>query len=92
MKHRHTSEELSLLISYLALIGIWFAIPSVNLLINRDSRWPYALAILGVMVIILMVLYAVQWRVLFPKSAAQHQEEYTLADYDKIKQCRCHGY
>jgi len=57
---RHTSEELSLLISYLSLIGIWF-------------------------------VYLVQWRVLFPKSAAQ-RDDYTLADYDKIKQCRCHGY
>ena len=88
---RHTSEELSLLISYLSLIGIWFAIPSVNLLINRDKRWPYALALLSIMVIILMVLYLVQWRVLFPESAAQ-RDDYTLADYDKIKQCRCHGY
>lgn len=88
---RHTSEELSLLISYLSLIGIWFAIPSVNLLINRDKRWPYALALLSIMVVILMVLYLVQWRVLFPKSAAQ-RDDYTLADYDKIKQCRCHGY
>lgn len=33
-----TSEELSLLLTYISLIGIWFAIPSVTLLINRDKR------------------------------------------------------
>ena len=69
MKTR-TSEELSLLISYLALIGIWFAIPSVNLLINRDKRWPFALAILIVLVLFLMICYWAQWEVLFPESAA----------------------
>ena len=91
MKNPRTSEELSLLISYLALIGIWFAIPSVNLLINRDKRWPIALAILGILVLILILTYVFQWRVLFPLSAADpHIDEAYLADYDKIKQCRCH--
>ena len=85
-----TSEELSLLISYLSLIGIWFAIPSVNLLINRDKRWPYAIAVLGILVITLLLMYIFQWRVLFPHSAKEVPELYTLADYDKIKQCRCH--
>jgi hypothetical protein len=90
MKTR-TSEELSLLISYLALIGIWFAIPSVNLLINRDKRWPFALAILIILVLFLLICYWTQWRVLFPQSAALvGRENLELADYDKIKQCRCH--
>ncbi len=89
---KRTSEQLSLLISYLSLIGIWFAIPSVNLLINRDKRWPYAIAILGILVTTLLLMYIFQWRVLFPQSANEIRgpELYTLADYDKIKQCRCH--
>ena len=81
-------EELYLLINYLALIGIWFAIPSVNLLINRDKRWPIALSILSCLVILLLISYFTKWKILFPK----FQEKYTLADYDKIKQCKCINY
>ena len=64
-----TSEELILLISYLSLIGIWFAIPSVNLLLNRDKRWPLAAGLLGSLVLVLFVAYFTQWHVLFPRSA-----------------------
>ena len=39
-----TLESLSLLISYLSLLGVWFAIPSVSLLLNRDDRWPKAVS------------------------------------------------
>jgi hypothetical protein len=69
---RRTSEELILLISYLSLIGIWFAIPSVNLLLNRDKRWPWAVGLLGSMVILLIIAYATQWDVLFPRSATEN--------------------
>tara|TARA_A100001015_G_C15016780_1_gene725891 strand:- start:1196 stop:1432 length:237 start_codon:yes stop_codon:yes gene_type:complete len=72
-KPPRTSEELLLLISYLSLIGIWFAIPSISLLINRDKRWPYALGILGLVVILLIIAYALQWRILFPRSATEHE-------------------
>ena len=41
-----TSEKLSLLLQYFSLIGIWFAIPSVSLLLQKDSRWPIAILIL----------------------------------------------
>jgi len=66
-----TSEELSLLLTYLSLIGIWFAIPSVTLLINRDKRWPIAISILFIVIIFLIVCYILQWRVLFPRSASE---------------------
>ncbi len=65
-----TSEELVLLLNYLSLLGIWFAIPSVNLLLNRDKRWPVAIGVLGVMMALLIIAYLVQWDVLFPKSAS----------------------
>jgi hypothetical protein len=68
---QRTSEELILLISYMSLIGIWFAIPSVNLLLNRDKRWPIAAAILGTLVLMLFVSYFIQWTVLFPRSAIE---------------------
>lgn len=71
MKHKRTSESLMLLLNYLALIGIWFAIPSVTLLINRDERWPIALVILGLVVIFLIISYILKWKVLFPPSAAE---------------------
>lgn len=67
-----TSEELILLISYLSLIGIWFAIPSVNLLLNRDKRWPVAAALLTALVLTLLVAYFTQWEVLFPRSATEN--------------------
>ena len=70
-KKPRTSEELVLLISYLSLIGIWFAIPSVNLLLNRDRRWPYAVGILGTLVLLLTIAYIKQWEVLFPRSATE---------------------
>ena len=66
-----TSEELSLLISYLSLIGIWFAIPSVSLLLNRDKRWPIAASFLGILVLILFITYFMQWKLLFPRSATE---------------------
>jgi len=69
--HPRTSEELILLISYLSLIGIWFAIPSVSLLLNRDKRWPIAALILGCLVIMLFIAYFLQWKVLFPRSATE---------------------
>ena len=46
MEINHSTEKLSLLIAYLSCIGVWFAIPSVSLIINRDDRWPIALTIL----------------------------------------------
>ena len=66
-----TSEELSLLLTYISLIGIWFAIPSVTLLINRDKRWPIAISILFIVIIFLIVCYILQWEVLFPRSASE---------------------
>lgn len=75
MKHKRTSESLMLLLNYLALIGIWFAIPSVTLLINRDERWPIALVCLGLVVVFLFISYILQWRVLFPPSAALKEKE-----------------
>ena len=71
VKKPRTSEELVLLISYLSLIGIWFAIPSLNLVINRDERWPYALVALCIVVLLLMVAYVKQWESLFPRSATE---------------------
>ena len=66
-----TSEELSLLLTYISLIGIWFAIPSVTLLINRDKRWPIAISILFIVIVFLIVCYILQWEVLFPRSASE---------------------
>lgn len=66
-----TSEELSLLLTYISLIGIWFAIPSVTLLINRDKRWPIAISILFIIIVFLIVCYILQWEVLFPRSASE---------------------
>ena len=62
----HTSEQLSLLLSYLSVIGVWFAIPSVSLLLKRDKRWPIALMILSSIVFVLIVAYIFKWKVLFP--------------------------
>ena len=73
-----TSDELVLLVGYLSLIGIWFAIPSLNLVINRDKRWPYALSALCLCVIGLMVAYVWQWTALFPRSATE-----AVAELDK---------
>lgn len=66
-----TSDSLALLLTYLSLIGIWFAIPSITLLINKDSRWPWAIAILGGIILILIISYIFQWRFLFPLSSTE---------------------
>jgi hypothetical protein len=66
-----TSEELTLLLTYLSLVGIWFAIPSVTLLINKDKRWPFAVLILSILVIFIFICYILQWKVLFPRSAEE---------------------
>lgn len=80
-KRPRTSEELVLLINYLSLLGIWFAIPSVNLMLNRDRRWPIALAILASMMTLVIIAYALQWDVLFPKSASLISPSEDLASY-----------
>ena len=92
MTRKRTSEDVTLLVSYLSLIGIWFAIPSVSLLLNRDHRWKIAALLLSILVILLIIAYVLQWEALFPPSASLPlSEEYTLADYDKIKWCKCRG-
>ena len=63
---KYTSEQLSLLVAYLSCIGVWFAIPSVTLLLNRDTRWPIAVIILSCIVIFLVISYILKWKVLFP--------------------------
>ena len=62
----HTSEQLSLLLSYLSVIGVWFAIPSVSLLLKRDKRCPVALIILSSIDFVLIVAYIFKWKLLFP--------------------------
>ena len=62
----HTSEQLSLLLSYLSVIGVWFAIPSVSLLLKRDKRWPVALTLLLSIVFVLIIAYVTKWKMLFP--------------------------
>ena len=68
---KHSSEQLSLLLSYLSVIGVWFAIPSVSLLLKRDKRWPVALTLLLTIVGGLVSAYIFRWRVLFPLPTAE---------------------
>ena len=64
-----------LLLNYIALVGIWFAIPSVSLLIHRDERWPIAVICLGIIIVFLFMAYILQWEVMFPRSAAAKVKE-----------------
>ena len=74
-RYKRTSESLMLLLTYLSLIGIWFAIPSLNLYINRDERWPKAILILFMITFFLFVAYLLQWEVLFPRTAVEHNNK-----------------
>ena len=69
-----TTESLMLYIQYLSVLGIWFAIPSVTLLLTKDKRWPYAVIILSITVSLLTIAYIVQWSALFPRSAVEITE------------------
>lgn len=66
-----TSEKLSLLLQYFSLIGIWFAIPSVSLLLQKDSRWPVAVILLTTIMFLFWLAYIFDWHVLFPKTSDQ---------------------
>tara|TARA_A100001011_G_scaffold394642_1_gene487532 strand:- start:2346 stop:2639 length:294 start_codon:yes stop_codon:yes gene_type:complete len=79
-----TSDSLSILLTYISLIGIWFAIPSVTLLINKDSRWPWAVGILGGIILLLIIAYIFQWRFLFPISSSELVYERNM-EYNFIK-------
>lgn len=70
-----TSEKLSLLLQYFSLIGIWFAIPSVSLLLQKDSRWPIAILILIIILFLFLLAYIFDWHVLFPKTSEQVLDE-----------------
>tara|TARA_Y100000389_G_C16986692_1_gene282896 strand:+ start:232 stop:468 length:237 start_codon:yes stop_codon:yes gene_type:complete len=70
-----TSEKLSLLLQYFSLIGIWFAIPSVSLLLQKDSRWPIAISILIIILFLFFLAYIFDWHVLFPKTSDQVLDE-----------------
>ena len=70
-KYKKTSDSLSLLISYLSLIGIWFAIPSITLLIQKDRRWPLYISLLGSVVLFLVLSYIFKWTFLFPPSSTE---------------------
>ena len=71
MNKKRTSEELELFIMYLSLIGIWIAIPSGTLLLQKDNRWIYPVIILIILVTLLFIAYKLQWSVLFPRSASE---------------------
>ena len=73
-----TSDSLALLISYLSLIGIWFAIPSITLLINKDRRWPLYISLLGGAVLFLVLSYIFKWQFLFPPSSTEIVNESNL--------------
>ena len=75
MNKHHSLEKLSLLISYLSLIGVWFAIPSVTLLLNKDHRWKFSVGILGAVVLLLLIAYVSNWHILFPDTYEQIREE-----------------
>ena len=77
-KKKKTSDSLALLISYLSLIGIWFAIPSITLLINKDRRWPLYISLLGGVVLFLVLSYIFKWRFLFPPSSTEIVNESNL--------------
>ena len=66
-----TVESLMLYIQYLSVLGIWFAIPSVTLLLTKDKRWPYAVILLATIFILLTIAYIMQWSILFPRSAVE---------------------
>lgn len=66
-----TVESLMLYIQYLSVLGIWFAIPSVTLLLTKDKRWPYAVLLLAIIFILLTIAYIMQWSILFPRSAVE---------------------
>ena len=66
-----TVESLMLYIQYLSVLGIWFAIPSVTLLLTKDKRWPYAVILLAIIFVLLTIAYIMQWSVLFPRSAVE---------------------
>ena len=65
----NTSDSLSLLLTYLSLIGIWVALPTVAFIINEHRGWPYALMTLFVVLLIFIVSYLLKWKVLFPPSS-----------------------
>jgi hypothetical protein len=75
---KYTSEQLSLLVAYLSCIGVWFAIPSVTLLLNRDTRWPIAVIILSFIVLFLVISYILQWKVLFPLTSEEQIDKNTI--------------
>jgi len=83
MNTHHSLEKLSLLISYLSLIGVWFAIPSVTLLLNKDHRWKFSASVLGAVVLLLIIAYIANWHILFPDTYDQLHEE-TLQDSNTI--------
>ena len=60
-------QQVSLLIQYLSLIGIWFAIPSISLLLSRDKRSSIAMGMLVLISIVILAAFFLQWRILFPK-------------------------
>ena len=68
---KRTSEDLSLLLSYLSTLGVWAAIPTFALVVKRDHRADHALKALAVAVAILILAYVNQWKLLFPRSAAE---------------------
>lgn len=75
MRKKRTSEELQLFLTYLSLIGVWIAIPSGTLLLQRDDRWVYAVGILAVLVTLLFIAYRMQWSVLFPRTATENIQD-----------------
>ena len=63
---KHSVEQMGLLLSYLSLLGIWLAIPSVGLFIKKDHRWSYVAIAVLILAVLVVVAYIKGWRTLFP--------------------------
>ena len=68
-KRLRTNEDLSLLLEYLSLIGIWFALPSVGFLLGNDRRFFISFAFLFAAIIVLIYCYITLEPSVFPPPA-----------------------
>jgi len=62
----HSAQQMELLQNYFIILTALIGLPGVNLYLEKDNRYKYAIIVYLVISIILIILYSVSNQLLFP--------------------------
>ena len=64
--HRHSVEQMGLLLQYISIATIVLGLPSAALFVNKDERFIVISSIFVLVVIALVIIYNIGYKPMFP--------------------------